>query len=460
MLCHDAGQFRTINRRGLYDPDGGVLSEHVIRAAQSGSAVDLDVCHLAVRDMVFNMCNSAIARMVREFDLENNVWFTSRYDECGRYADDILCDWRAFGTGTYPSLHDTAAMYVNEILACPKPDRVFDSNDDFVFTAKHGTIPKALHDPARPAQYQVGEGHRDAPDGVGHPLLAHMVSCVPPALVPHGKSGCSAKLGPGQKLRAISPGSAEKTTQAAKEEDVARMVDDVQPDAAYVLERCGRHDLLLYGDIDAAEAFRRAESVQARHGTPLGCMVVESDALLHDECGNDAKNIVANGTRLAGSLKASGRVAPPRPAALSKDDLVVNLDRHGFPICTHDPPETAARVRPEYVIAASYFTNEPRWYLSGTAVLLCRSKIDWGLILYLARVYGFARTLHGILNRLAEEGRTLGYPLSALREYGAVKIGSDMRETLRVYGLAHHGTMPGGNAAVGVARRTAARQLA
>ena len=451
MLCRDAKQFRSINRRGLYDSDGGMLPEHAIRAAHGGSAVDLDVCHLSVRDMVFNMCNNAIVRMVREFDLENNIWFTSQYDECGRYADDILCDWRAFGTGTYTSLHDTASMCINEILACPKPNRVFDSDDDFVFTAKYGTIPKALHDPTRPAQYRIGEGHHNVPDGVGHPLLVHMESCVPPALVPHGESGCSAKIGPSRKWHTISPSSVEKTTQVAKEEAVARMVDDVQPDAAYVLERRGRHDVLLYGNIDAVEAFRRAESIQAQHGTPLGCMVVESNALLYDECGNDAKNIVANGTRLAGSLEVFGPIAPPRPAALSKDDLVVNLDMHGFPICAHDPPETATRIRPEYIIAASYFTNEPRWYLSGTAVLLCSSKIDWGLMLYLARVYGFARTLHGILKRLAEEGRILDYPLSALREYGAVEIGSDIRETLRVYGLARHGTTPGRERGGGVA---------
>lgn len=436
MHCPDGAQLRSTNRRGLYNPDGCVLQKHIVRAAYDGSAIDLDVCHLAVRDMVFNMAGGAVSHMVREFDLESNVWFTSRYDECGRYADDVLHDWRTFGSGTYTSLHDMVSMYVNEIHASPKPDRVFDPDGDFVFTAKRGTVPKTLRDPSRPVRYHIGEGHSDAPDGVGHPLLAHMETCVPPGLVPHSESGCTVKILPQRKRCAAGPARVVKTAQPAKEEDITRMVGDMNPDAAYVLKRHSRHDVLVCGNIDAAAAFRHADMIQKRHGTPFGCLVMENDALLRGNDGNDAKNIVANGTCLMGSLEAYGHATPPRPAALSRDELVVNFDRHGFPTCVRDPPGEAAIIRPEYIIAASYFTDEPRWYLSGTAVLLCRSKIDWGLMLYLARVYGFACTLHGILKRLAEEGYVHGFPLHALRKHSAVKITSDVRETLRVYGLA------------------------
>lgn len=440
-MHYNSRQYRTINRRGLFNPDGDLLPHHTIRAAIHGSIVDLDVCHLAVRDMVSNMCNNQIARIVREFDLENNVWFTRPYDECGRYADDIIQDWRAYGTGTYYSIYDVASAYVHEIRNCPKPNRVFDSSDDFTFTIQRGRIPKSLHEPASPIQYTIGDGHSNTPDGVGHPLLAHMESCVPSGLTPHGKSGCSMKFSAGKTFPTPSPRHVESITQVAKEKDIARMIHECTPDAAYILERNERHDVLLYGDIDASLVYSHAESIQALRRTPLNCMVMHDDTLLYEECGNDAKRIIHNGKCVLGSLNISGHITPPRPAAISQDELIVNLDRYGFPLCVLNIPQTTVRIRPEYVIAASFFTDESRLYLSGTAVLLCKSNIDWGLMLYLAKVYGFARTLYGILRGLAEEGHILKYPLSALRGCSAVKIKSDLRETLRVYDLASVGEL-------------------
>lgn len=174
---------RVTERRGLYDTDGNALPDDAVRAAWHGSAVDGDVCHLAVRDMLSNTCNRSIVRMVREFDLEGGVWFTNPYDECGRYADDILRDWRACGSPAYGSLHDTASAYVGEIMSCPKPDRRFGAAD-FVHDRRHGTIPNTLLEPGRPTPYIIGEGHTAAPDGVGHPLLEHAARCTPPGLLP------------------------------------------------------------------------------------------------------------------------------------------------------------------------------------------------------------------------------------------------------------------------------------
>ena len=430
MSYHNPKQFRAINRRGLFNPDGDILPLHVIRAAYHNSAPCIDVCHVCVRDMMSSMCNGMMVRMIREFDLVNNVWFTRVYDECGRYADDIIHDWLTFGIGTYTSLHDVVSMYINEIIACPKPERVFDSTDDFVFTHKHGRIPKTLHNPARPPQYKIGEGHRNIPDGVGHPLLNQ--SYVPSGLTPYDKNYDTI-----QPPRLYGPRRVERITQTAKGKDITRFVHDMQPEAAYMLESGGAHHVLLYGCIDASTVFKRAEHIQKQHNTPVNCIVLEKNTLLlYDTAGNDAKHIIQNGTRIMGSLEVYGDITPPRPAAIPNNDLLVNLDRHGFTICVHDPIHSDVQYRPEYVIAASFFTNEPRWYLSGTAVLLCRAKIDWGLLLYLAGVYGFTRTLYGILRGLAEEGYTFEYPLSALREYNTVKIELSLRETLRVYGLA------------------------
>lgn len=428
-------QYRAINRRGLYDSDGRILQKCIIHSAYHGSIIDLDVCHLAVRDMIFNMCASTIDSMLREFDLENNVWSTKLYDECGRYTDDILHDWRATGFDTYLSIHDTTSMYINEILACPKPDRTFDSDKDFIFTLKHGTIPKTLDNPARPVPYRLGDGHRTEPDGVGHPLLAHMETCVPKGLLPHNKSGCGFNYKHMQKQSMHESIRPVTITQPKKEQDVRLLVKDMAPDAAYMLNSGSRHDILLYGDVDAHTVFNRVDYIQKLHNTPLNCLILKNDTLLHDEYGNDAKKIITSGTCLTGSLDVSGKITPPRPAALSDDELIVNLDRYGFSITVHDMPGAAARIRPEYVIAASFFTNEPRWYVSGTAVLICRSEIDWGLMLYLAKIYRFEQTLHGILKSLATEGHVYDLPLYMMRGCGALKIISNIHETLRVYGL-------------------------
>lgn len=430
---------RAIHRRGLHDTDGNMLPDWIIRAAHCGSAVDRDMCHLSVRDMIFNMCHRDIARMVREFDLEANVWFTDPYDECGRYADDMMLDWRARGSATYSSMHDVASAYVDAILACPKPDRTFDSYGDFAFTKRLGSIPKSLRSPRHPETYHMGDGHDSAPDGVGHPLIVHTASCVPPGLVPHRLGGCGAVSAPHwpHAAPAVPPAHVK---QPEKEHAIYDMADVLEPEAAYVLERHDRHDMLLYGGVDAAEAFGLADAIQEMHGTPVGCMVLGSDALLRDRNGNDAKRMVSNGTVLEGGLRVAGPVTPPRPAAVTADEMAKNLDRHGFPICVRDMPGPAAYMRPEYTIAASQFTNEARWYISGMAVLLCHPEMNWDLMLYLARTYGFAGMLRGILEGLADNGYVFEYPLSVLRRYGArvpdglpVELHGELREVLRVY---------------------------
>ena len=431
MKRSDSALLRTTGRLGLFCADGRVLPDHTVRAAYDGSEVDLDVCHLSIRDMILSLCSRSVVRMTREFDLENNVWITDPYDECGRYADDILSDWRVFGTCSLESLHDTASAYVNEILACPTPDRVF-HQDDFIFISGLGTVPKVLDMPSRPQAYCRGEGHSLSPDGVHHPLLEHMASCVPDGLTPHNRSGCGVRPA-GRKPVPMPTPLTRLTTSVEKDSDILLMVRHLDSDAAYVLEGYGRHDLLLRGDIDTAYAFQQADKIQQRYGAPLGCMVLSTDDTLCDTGGNDAKNIVANGTCLVGSLKASEPVKPPCPASMSADEIMVNLDRHGFPLIVTVKPGSVPKIRPEYVIAASYFTNEPRWYISATAVLMCRPDLDWGLLLYLARTYGFAGSIRGILEELAKCGHAMPYPLSALRNYATVHPYADISETLRVY---------------------------
>ena len=428
MLC------RVTERRGLHDTDGNTLPYDVIRAAWHGSATDGDICHLSVRDMVCNMCNYHLVQMIREFYLEGGLWYMDQYDECGRYADDILHDWRAGGSGTYISLHDTAAAYIREILASPAPDRRFGAAD-FVYSHKYGTIPNTIPSPKRAAPYRIGEGHTTAPDGVGHPLLAHMVHCTPPGLLPHNRSGCGydAVQNP---WRVCSPAPRPPLAQPEKEEAIRSMAERLGPDAAYMLERNGRHDILLYGDIDAAQALDHADAIQYQYGTPTGCIMLQSDDILGDRFGNDAKCIVARGVPLAGSLHTRGPIEPPRPAAITESQMVWNLDRFGFPLCVRDAPYPERPIRAEYVVAASQYFMEARWYLTGAAMLLRRLDIDWGLMVYLAKTYRFAGLVRDILEALEGVDGDGSYqkPLRMLRGYAPVLDGMDMQEVVRFVG--------------------------
>ena len=442
MLC------RVTERRGLYDTDGGALPDDAVRAAWYGSAIDNDICHLSVRDMLSNMCNRSIVSMVREFDLEGGTWFTDPYDECGRYADDILLDWRAHGRCSYESLHDTASMYVGKIISCAKPDRRFGAAD-FSYVPRYGTIPNAIPEPGRPAPYTIGEGHAVAPDGVGHPLLEHVARCTPPGLLPHSMSGCAHRVGrPAPRAPPAAPNRA--AAQPEKDKSIRNMVASLHPDAAHMLEQNGRHDMVLCGGVDASEALGLADAIRARHGTPVGCIILQSDALLCDTLGNDAKRIVSRGVPLAGDMRVRGPVMPPRPAGVTAGQMIWNLDRMGFPVCARDAPGQEPALRPEYVVAASQFHMEPRWFLSGTAMLLRRPDIEWGLMSYLARAYGFAGLVRGILEALEGIDGEGAYR-EALRTLGAVRPvldAADVGEALRMCRSGGRRRAGFGNAAV------------
>ena len=178
------------------------------------------------------------------------------------------------------------------------------------------------------------------------------------------------------------------------------MVESLRPDAAYMLERNGRHDVVMRGGVDPAEAIGLTDAIGRRHGTPVGCMTLRSAALLRDPSGNDAKLVAARGVALAGDMSVGGPVRAPRPADVAAARMVWNLDRLGFPMCVREEPGPQPVLRPEYVVAASQFHREARWFLSGTAVLLRRPDIDWDLMTYLARTYRFVGLARGILEAL------------------------------------------------------------
>ena len=143
------------------------------------------------------------------------------------------------------------------------------------------------------------------------------------------------------------------------------------------------------------------------------------------------------GRRLAGAVRPfSGEWTPPRPATISRGDMLHNMERHGFNMIVNREYSHSCNIRAEYVITGSHFSMEPRWYMSGVAVMLCKSCIDWHLMLYLARTYSYVGLLHGVLEELAHNGREFEWPVRTLRQSGAEPVPTEpdtIREALAVY---------------------------
>lgn len=444
---------RVTGRRGLYTPDGKPLRTATVRAAYAGTEVDMDAVHLSVRDMVFNMCHVGIDKIVREFDLDNGFWRTSRYGEAGRYADDIITDWRRYGENTFESLHDVVFGYIRAIrhTADHIPKRML-HGEDWMFTVRHGTAPKSIYPPADPPEYTRGEGHSVMPDGITHPLIAHLASSEPCPLkagghidgaTPHRLTGCRrhTPFAPGGgELSAYEPKTPQK--DAEKTDAIVEMVAELEPQIAFLCEDGVRHSLLVSGDgLDIPGVYRGADSVAERFGTPLDCLATDSESLNNllygDASGNDAKRIIHGGRRLAGTVRPfSGEWVPPRPVAISRGDMLHNMDRHGFDMILHREYPHNSNIRAEYVIAGAHFSMEPRWYMTGFAVMVCKNRMDWHLMLYLARTYGYEGMLYGTLEELARNGREFGWPLWALRQSGAEPVPAEpdtIRDALTVY---------------------------
>lgn len=228
-----------------------------------------------------------------------------------------------------------------------------------------------------------------------------------------------------------------------KTDAILEMVDEVEPRLAFLCRNGARHSLLVSGDgLDLPRVYRRADAIAERFGTPVDCLVTDSESLhellYNDAAGNDAKRIIRCGRRLVGAARdIPGEWAPPRPAAMSRGDMLYNMDRHGFEMIVPRAYPHRSEARSEYTITGAHFSSEPRWYITGFAVMLCKGGINWHLLLYLARTYGYEGTLYGMLAELARHGRELGWPLSVLSRSGAEPVPTEpdtVREALAVYG--------------------------
>ena len=419
-------------RRGLNTPDGETLPDHTIFAAYNGSTVDMDLCHLSIRKALYNTCMSQIRRLGTEYDLETKQWFTATFDSCGRYADDLLDDWKTYGDGSYDSLYDILASYSIEFRSRVQFERK-PNEDDFAFQLDYGMYPKSMHQPPSPTKYQYGEGHGRIPDLLLTPLVTHLNNCKLVGMMPHSY-GCGKKIRLDMKKL---PNRRHKLTKTIsymeKESDISTMVKTLNPAIACVLNTDGHHDIVLNG-CDTDNAFKIAKEIEKKYNTPVTCLVLNSDKLLHDINGNHAKHILKHGVFLRGSMDVFGETDPPRPAAITDDEMTVNLDKYGFEMIVLEKPGEAKDIRPEYIITASHFWAEARWYLTAVAVLLVKTDIDWDLLTYLAELYGFTGSLRGIADGLCELGH-LDHNIieSRLKNYKSIPPNTNLKADLVHY---------------------------
>lgn len=449
----------SISRRGLYDIDGQQLDEARTRAAYFGSVIDIDIIRLAVTDMVNNICGDDISKICLEYCLEDRYWPPDWWSEARRYADDIVADWKRYGTPSLMSLHDVCQATINNMreIGSRLPLRRLPPSQCFV-GGIIGNGPKSIY-PASPAPpYTLGEGHHMIPDGLTHTLIHHLASDEPCALkpvlndnrccsyTPHYKSGCNLPSAPKIPLMAdhehTGCGSRSNTIQGGKVAMIHKLVADVKPEYASLYETGGRHILFMYGDdIDVASACIAADKICGRFKTPLACVIADGaalDDLMGDTDGNDAKLVVCCGHTLVGEDPRFQKTpGPPRPATFTKDDMLRNMERHGFELIGSMPKSCGMSIRPEYVITATHFSMDPRWFIAGVAVMLCACKINWRLLLYLADAYGYAGTLYGVVDSLCRQGRDFRWPSDVWRRRGTKMVITEddtIRKALRTYG--------------------------
>ena len=444
----------SVSRRGLYDIDGRQLDDIRAGAAYFGSVADIDVVRLSVADAVNNICGDEISRMCLERCLEDGHWPPDWWSEALRYADDIMADWGGFGSPSIESLHDTCLAAIGSVreVGSRLPRRPLPPNECFV-GGTIGGAPKSIY-PASPAPaYVPGQGHSALPDGVTHPLILHLASGEPCTLkpmlaggndgyTPHRRSGCDGLRRPAASTPKQEPrGTPSSAAQREKVAAIRDMVGDVKPGYASLYETGCRHSLLVHGNgIDAVSVGVAAAEIRERFGTPLDCMVTDDaalDDLLGDAGGNDAKLIVRGGSALAGiDPTFQDPSGPPRPAAFTRNEMFCNMERHGFGMIGPPPDLDERPIRPEYVITATHFSMEPRWFIAGVAVMLCSCRINWRLLMYLAGVYGYEGTLYGVTDSLCRQGRDFWWPVDVWRGRGIGMVPTEddtIRDALRVY---------------------------
>lgn len=425
---------RINGRIGLYNIDGQNIDDSIINAGYVGSKRDMDILWAAVRDMIKSLCALPICKIKMEIDLDRKIWFTDIDKESSRYADDILCDWMYHGKPTAISLHDIITAYTSKIYATYSliPNRRI-SRHDLKSSVEYGTAPSSIWPPNPPVPYIKDEGHKTEPDCLLHPLITnHLPNCtmVKDGCI-HGPKPHDVYCGwnsekPSKSF--IKNHALQRTSLVQKEKNITikRMIECLNVDCAFVLSDSLRHSVLLANKKpDITKIYDHINMIGDKFGTPVDCLMVSNDAmndLLMDKSSNDAKRIMCGERIIGDGSKPIDVKKPPRPGWFTEYNMLYNMDRFGFEMISNVHKTDTFDIRVEYVIANAYMMGDPRWYISGVAVMLCNADINWYLLLYLSSVYGFGNTLMGLLQELNSSGKSFNTPLHMLTAAGAFPL--------------------------------------
>lgn len=121
------------------------------------------------------------------------------------------------------------------------------------------------------------------------------------------------------------------------------------------------------------------------------------------------------------------------PYSYSRHDIAAALRRLGYtrygdPVLVDGRP-----LSPELLVVCLFYSRDHSW-ISAIAVVLCKADIDWTLMVQLAKDYGFAGALRGVIEGVRAEGREVGaQALEMLTDYEPVKP-ERVQEMLEIYG--------------------------
>ena len=200
------------------------------------------------------------------------------------------------------------------------------------------------------------------------------------------------------------------------------------------------------------------ETLQQRHNIRMDYLILESRMfldllksnehntvreMLHDKIAIlhpqdfwlEVKNITEKGIRISSISHETS------PAKISEEDIVFNLARFGY-------VEIGSKVKQgklfcmEYAISSIMFHDDARRMDAIPVIIAKNPKISYGLLLFLARKYGFGGKMLGILrtmrNLVARGMKTVDEPIRLLEAMRIEEVKANtksIKEKLRLYNV-------------------------
>lgn len=436
---------RVTDRRGLFNMDGDKINKPTIIAAYNGSVMDMDILRLSINDAIISILTPYLSRLSVEFCLASGRWPPNPRLEASMYADCILADWRMLGDATITSLYDTMLLHIDYLrnVCLNLPTRNFIPKN-FTHDDKHAYTPVSIFPPKRQKEYLFKEN--DYVYDLDSPLLLHMIEKKCKIIKNNVIDGdkrhdvCDNNL-------LIKQSTSKQTVRHFKQNEkvteIKNMIKTIKPISAFMSDNFGRCSVLLQiqkSEFNLPHIWNFVDHIESKYNTPFDCLVIDDESfsgLLADSFYNDAKRIIANGHNIVGD-KIDVCEASMSLLSISEDDMLYNFEKYGFELFNDgNMGPHNIHLGPEYLIAAAYFKTEPRMYITGVAAILYKNIINWPLLLYLAKTYGFLRSMLGIITELLKYDKNFSEPINLLSRYGCKPIDTEqctIYDMVRIYG--------------------------